>query len=107
MHSLVCAGCAKSLLDMKSSLLAGRLTTDGYFCGGHKCRIDVIVSVHSDKFLGDIGIVFHILSVSGDVDCKLVTVNLGIKVKSCKDVLNIFSRYLDTEYSVNLLDACL
>ena len=81
MYALKCALCAQCSLDLKLSLLLRIHTAAGYGCCREKGRCYVVVTVHTDHFLCNIGIGFHIFTICGYLDGQLITVNHGLEVQ--------------------------
>ena len=81
MYALKCALCTQCSLDLKLGLLLRIHTTAGYSCCREKSRGYMVVTVHTDDFLCDIGIRFHILTVCRYLDGQLITVNHGLEVQ--------------------------
>ena len=81
MYALKCALCTQCSLDLKLGLLLRIHTTAGYGCCREKSRGYMVVTVHTDDFLCDIGIGFHILTVCRYLNGQLVTVYHRLEVQ--------------------------
>ena len=81
MYALKCALCTQCSLDLKLGLLLRIHTAAGYCCCFQESRSYMVVTVHTDDFLCDIGIRFHILTVCRYLDGQLITVNHGLEVQ--------------------------
>ena len=81
MYALKCALCTQCSLDLKLGLLLRIHPTAGYGCCREEGRGYMVVTVHTDDFLCDIGIRFHILTVCRYLDGQLITVDHGLKIQ--------------------------
>ena len=81
MYALKCALCTQCSLDLKLGLLLRIHTAAGYCCCFQESRSYVVVTVHTDDFLCNIGIRFHILTVCGNLNGQLITINNGLEVQ--------------------------
>ena len=81
MYALKCALCTQCSLDLKLGLLLRIHTAAGYSCCFQEGRGYMVVTIHTDDFLCDIGIGFHILTVCGDLNGQLITINHGLEVQ--------------------------
>ena len=61
----------------------------------------MIVAVHTDNFLSNILIGFHVNTVAGDVDRQFITVEFRCEVKTCKDADDVLIGNSDSENAVN------
>ena len=81
MYALKCALCTQCSLDLKLGLLLCIHAAAGYSCCREKGRCYVVVTVHTDHFLCNIGIGFHIFTICGYLNGQFVTVNYGLEVQ--------------------------
>ena len=105
MNTFRSAGCAEITSDLELGALFQVIAAACNLCRWYECWNDVIVTIHTDYFLGYILIGFHIDTVSRDSDSKRITIEFGREVKSGQYTNDIFIRNFDSKYSVDLLYA--
>ena len=105
MNAFRSAGRTKIASDLKLGTLLQVITAARNLSCRNECGHDVIVTVHTDNFLSDILVRFHINTVSRNIDRKRIAVKLRREIKACKDAYDIFVRNGYSQYSVNLLYA--
>ena len=81
MYTLKCALCTQCSLDLKLCLLLYIHTAAGYGCCLQESRRHMVVTIHTDHFLCNIGIGFHIFTICGYLNGQFVTVNYGLEVQ--------------------------
>ena len=78
--SLKCANTAQRSLYFQNCSLTQVASTDRHLSTRQEGRCDVIVAVHTDHFLGNIRIIFHILAVCREMHGQFVAVDLRLEV---------------------------
>ena len=81
MYALKCALCTQCSLDLKLGLLLRIHTAAGYGCRREEGRGYMVVTVHTDNFLCDIGIGFHIFTVRRNLNGQFITVNYRLEIQ--------------------------
>ena len=98
-------GSTQGAFQAKLSFLLRIQTTGGNLSGGHEGGDYMIVTVHTDDFLSNIRIVFHILTEGGNLQSQLIAIYNRIHIQAGQNTNDIFGGNFDTQYSVYFIDA--
>ena len=104
-NTFMSTGSAQCAFQAKLSLLFRIQTTGGNLSGGHEGGNYMIVTIHTDDFLSNIRIVFHILTESRNLQSQLIAINNGFHIQAGQNTYDIFSGNFDTQHSIHFIDA--